>query len=564
MKVTNFFKALAVVLMLIAYGKNSMAQCPDNYYNVDRDCDGHFSQTEVYTCGTFPMNFGGCIQGNFYYFVGDDCDDLEWSSGNVCVGPSNVINYADADDDGYGAGPAIMSQSLRAGCSANNLDCDDLNETIHPGAAEICDGIDNDCDGVIDGTKYYADADGDGHGDPGSSPVTVGCGDSPPAGTAPNNDDSDDSDPHTHPGAKDICDGLDNDGDGQTDEDGDIVYLYLDQDGDGYGELIGTIEIACSSGGGGGYTPGPDTMVCVNDGDCFVPDPNDNCDNNNPAEETCNGTDDDCDGLTDDADTNVSGTTEWWRDNDGDGFGDALQAEQDVIHSCTQPSGYVSNNTDPDDINSTIYPGAPEICGDGLDNDGDGTTDEPEIPTPLSTDISACYQAVCIWSDAHMAGYKLRYKESGGSWLKVPGVIHATSHTISGLVAGKGYKWEVRGQCNSSVSDWSSRQKFTTKSIGCRLVDDQSTELITNKVRVYPNPAVGRFIVEINAGIESDEDAVVQVSNMMGQMIYDQKLPLANGETKKEIELKNVPSGIYYVRVVIGGQQFRSQIVINK
>jgi len=116
-------------------------------------------------------------------------------------------NCTDFDDDGY--------YNLTLDCPSGT-DCDDNDPTIHPGALELCDGKDNDCDGLIDEDCYDCiDNDLDGYYN-----QTLDC----PMGT-----DCDDNDPTVYPGAMELYDGKDNDCDGEIDE---VFSLFVDDDAD--------------------------------------------------------------------------------------------------------------------------------------------------------------------------------------------------------------------------------------------------------------------------------------------------------------------------------------------
>ena len=216
-----------------------------------------------------------------------------------CAGSDDETGLPPVDADGDGADSSV--------------DCDESDPQIHPAAVELCDGVDNDCDGDVDEAAaadvrlWYPDADGDGHGDPAAS--SVAC--AGPSGWVNNGDDCDDGDGLVHPGAEEICDELDNDCDG-------------DMDGD-------------EAAGGGTF----------------------------------------------------------YADVDGDGHGDA----NSPIVACAAPSGYVAADDDCDDSTAEVYPGLEEVCDDGRDNDCDGSANDCRLVGSWTLDA-----ATRSWTGSEYSG----------------------------------------------------------------------------------------------------------------------------------------------------------------
>ncbi len=317
-----------------------------------------------------------------------------------CLGGDVSVTPTKTDDDGDGF--------------TAEIDCDDTHATVNPDGKEVCDELDNDCNGTVDdapsdGTAFFADSDGDSYGNPDSS--TIAC--TAPTGFVADNTDCDDDEGRAYPGNPEVCDQVDNDCNGQIDDDpSDQITVYTDTDGDNYGE-DGTGILVCTASNGQAEQDGDcddsrsdihpgaaesdcsdptdyncDGSVAYDDADADGSPACEDCDDNNGAvnpnaTEICNDLDDDCDGDIDDADASLSGAPTWYRDPDGDGYtaGTGLSLTQ-----CDAPTGYAATRGDCDDYDATVNPGATEICDSlNIDEDCDGLADDNDPTTAASS-----------------------------------------------------------------------------------------------------------------------------------------------------------------------------------
>ncbi len=373
---------------------------------LDNDCDGQVNEG----CESDDWDGDGVPNDK-------DCAPMDASTypgaTEKCCNPALGYNKAcDTNCDGKVTPCASCDKDLDGFCPPE--DCNDNDPKIHPGAAEKCnDGIDQDCQGGDLLCSAAQDKDGDGF--------------IPPA-------DCNEGNPSVYPYAEELCDNLDNDCDGLIDEgnpqggqncgttaeycqSGKMVCTHY-----GYGAVLqcqGAIKYGPETCDGvdndcdgqtdetftqlGQPCDGPDSDFCANgvlvcSGDGQGVECSDEAVSN--LVEECNGLDDDCDGATDEFVCNL-------KDLDGDGYtaaqGDCDDWRPEVYPGAAEPccdpklgpaayeicdlncdgiivpcgfndadaDGYPAG-VDCDDNDPRTYPGAPEKCGDGKDQDCDG------------------------------------------------------------------------------------------------------------------------------------------------------------------------------------------------
>jgi MYXO-CTERM domain-containing protein len=239
--------------------------------------------------------------------------------------------FFDADRDGFGA----LDYPTTEGCtdeapegySLTSDDCDDTFDYIHPGAPERCNEKDDNCNQVVDEdadpVELWPDADGDGYA-AFSGESVIGC--VPLEGYAAERNDCDDNDPKRHPNAVEVCNLVDDDCDGRTDE------RVRPQCGEGWclRDSVTCSETSC--------TPGT------------------------PLPETCNLLDDDCDGEVDE-----------------DSCGPSAQCVDGACMSSGSPEPPPTTPPNPSSTGGATSPASPPNS-----SSGGGASTPPASPSPSS------------------------------------------------------------------------------------------------------------------------------------------------------------------------------------
>ncbi|NNE28652.1 MAG: T9SS type A sorting domain-containing protein [Saprospiraceae bacterium] len=234
-------------------------------------------------------------------------------------------------------------------------------------------------------------------------------------------------------------------------------------------------------------------------------------------------------------------------DDDGDGLTDCEDPD------CSNASNCQTSN--------------PEICDNGIDDDGDGLTDcadsdcsnasncQPtgscDTPTGLFASNIKPKKARLNWDAVGAASsYNVQIRAVGGNWQTFN--TGGTSINISGLSNGTTYEWQVQSVCGGESSAYSSPVcSFTAGNSGSGACTSSRVAVLAPSFEIFPNPATDQINVHVSDAISGTTS--ISILDLYGKVVMSIQ---EDQFTQRAIALGNLQSGLYLIRLDYGDGEY--------
>lgn len=469
----ELYGSLCIYRQLCQYNESAYVHILHGGHHENSETTGYnddFTMTNT-ACFFHKLMRGEKTVNNIFY-------DFEYSCDVPVQNAIELTYYRDKDEDGFGNINDFLTDTVKPeGYVIDSSDCDDDNNTVYPGAKELIDGIDNDCDGSIDEDQqytFYKDADQDGFGNINDSLV---AGDAP-EGYVKNNTDGDDNNATVYPGAPELCDGLDNNCNGLVDDN--TINAKIAQQ---------NILYMCG---------GTQTVLNANT-------------ENNIAYQWCrNGVQ--INGATSSAlSVNVAGN---------------YSVQETLNDACKDTSAVVVVVVNPKPKATLTAPDGTSLCTTGT------------VKLVANTGKALTYQ-----------------------WRKNNIVIQGATGVM--YMATTPGTYTVVESSTSNCSGVSKAVKLVkctkVKGFDASATDDAT---IAPGCTVFPNPATDKINIHTNA--DKAGDIQISIFNIAGQKVYNKKEVGVKGINDYSVEVTNLSPGMYYVELRNEATYLRTKFLIQR